>query len=76
MGGERAAFQIGYDVELAPDGETAMELFLKARHEDRPFDGVLLDLTVRGAMGGKDTVRALLAIDPTVRVVVMLGSMT
>jgi PAS domain S-box-containing protein len=69
----RVLKQIGYDAELAPDGETAMDLYLRARRTDRPFDAVILDLTVRGAMGGKDTVRALLAIDPAVRVVVMSG---
>jgi len=65
--------QMGYDAELAPDGESAMELYLKAKHEGRRFDAVILDLTIRGAMGGKDAVRALLAIDPAVRVVVMSG---
>jgi CheY-like chemotaxis protein len=34
---------------------------------------VILDLTIRGGMGGRDTVRALLALDPLVKAVVSTG---
>jgi DNA-binding NarL/FixJ family response regulator len=36
-------------------------------------DAAILDLTVRGAMGGREAVRALRALDPEVRAVVMSG---
>jgi len=65
--------QMGYEPELAADGEIAVEIYNKAKEEDRRFDAVLLDLTVRGAMGGHQAVQALLEIDPEVRAVVMSG---
>ena len=65
--------QMGCEVGLAADGESAMELYRKARQDGRQFDVVILDLTVRGAMGGKEAALALLASDPSARVVVMSG---
>ena len=38
-----------------------------------PFDVVILDLTIRGGVGGLETVQRLLAIDPAVRAVVSSG---
>ncbi|MDH4318814.1 MAG: hypothetical protein OEV64_10525, partial [Desulfobulbaceae bacterium] len=39
----------------------------------RPFDAVILDLTVPGALGGKETMLQLLNIDPKVRGIVCSG---
>jgi PAS domain S-box-containing protein len=69
----RMLTQIGYEAELAPDGAVAVELYERAKKEDRRFDAVILDLTVRGAMGGLEALRTLLEIDPGVRAVVMSG---
>lgn len=38
-----------------------------------PFDLVLMDLTIPGGMGGKETIRELLKIDPNVKAVVCSG---
>jgi PAS domain S-box-containing protein len=69
----RVLKQMGYEPELAEDGATAVELYAKAKQRGRCFDVAILDLTVRGAMGGEEAVRALRALDPTVRAVVMSG---
>jgi len=37
------------------------------------FDAVILDLTVKGGMGGKDTVKELLKTDPQVKAIVSSG---
>ncbi len=34
---------------------------------DKTFDAVMLDLTVRGGMGGKDAIQKLIEIDPDVK---------
>jgi PAS domain S-box-containing protein len=65
--------QAGYDVEIVADGEAAVDLYHRAKQNGQRFDVVMLDLTVRGAMGGQDTIRALLALDPKVQAVVMSG---
>ena len=45
----------------------------EARDAGRPFDLVILDLTVPGGMGGKETIKALGRIDPQVRAIVSSG---
>ncbi len=63
----------GYEVECAKDGDESIELYKKAMKELRPYDVVILDLTIRGGMGGKETVKKLLEIDPDVKAIVASG---
>jgi two-component system, cell cycle sensor histidine kinase and response regulator CckA len=65
--------RMGHEVELAEDGAKAIELFNAAEARQAPFDVVILDLTVRGGMGGQEAMQALLRIDPTVNAVVISG---
>ncbi len=69
----RALTRMGYDVEYATDGEEAIELYTKAREENRAFDLVIMDLTVPGGMGGREAIKRLRDIDPDVRAVVSSG---
>ncbi len=64
---------LGHVVEIATDGNEALARFLDARKEGKPFDVVILDLTVRAGMGGEETVRRLREIDPGVLAVVSSG---
>ncbi len=64
---------LGYEVELAREGAEAIEMFRKAKEESEPFDVVILDLTIPGGMGGKETVHKLQDIDPGVRAIVSSG---
>ena len=64
---------IGYEVESARDGAEAMSQFIKARKSGRPFDIVVLDLIVADGMGGRDTIKKLIDIDPTVKAIVSSG---
>jgi DNA-binding NtrC family response regulator len=63
----------GYEPEVAKDGVEAIELYKKAKDSDKLFDAVILDLTIKGGMGGKDTVKILLEIDPQIRAIVSSG---
>jgi signal transduction histidine kinase/CheY-like chemotaxis protein len=65
--------ELGYEVGFARDGREAVAAFLQAKKDGRPFDVVIMDLTVPGGMGGKDAVRELLGHDPTAKVVVSSG---
>jgi two-component system, cell cycle sensor histidine kinase and response regulator CckA len=65
--------ELGYDVELAPHGERALAAYEAALTAGRKFDLVILDLTVRGGMGGIQTLARLKAIDPTVRAIATTG---
>ncbi|HOD75141.1 MAG TPA: PAS domain S-box protein [Syntrophorhabdaceae bacterium] len=64
---------LGYDVACAADGREAIARFREAAAAGTPFDVVLLDITVPGGLGGKGTMRELVAIDPGVRVIVSSG---
>ena len=65
--------ELGHEPVLAEDGETAVRLYEEAWKAGRPFDVVILDLTIRGGMGGVEAVMRLRAIDPAVRTVVSSG---
>ena len=64
---------IGCEIALAQDGTEALELYLKAREAGRPFDVVILDLTVSGGMGGMETIKKLVEIDKDVKAIVSTG---
>ncbi|UCF67869.1 MAG: PAS domain S-box protein [Acidobacteriota bacterium] len=65
--------QLGYETVTAADGREAIELYRRALIEGSPFDIVLLDLTVRGGMGGREAIDHLRQIDPGVRAIVSSG---
>jgi len=64
---------LGHEVESAADGKAAVEMFVHAKDEGSPFDVVILDLTVKGGMGGEETIVQLREIDPSVTAVVSSG---
>jgi two-component system cell cycle sensor histidine kinase/response regulator CckA len=66
-------YYLGYEVQLARHGLEAIELYGRAKEDGRPFDCVLMDLTIPGAMGGKEAIQKLLEIDPNVTAVVSSG---
>ncbi|MDH3890112.1 MAG: PAS domain S-box protein [candidate division Zixibacteria bacterium] len=63
----------GFEVDTAVDGEQAIDLFVNARAEGRPFTIVILDLTVPGGLGGIETVDRLRRIDPNIPAIVCSG---
>lgn len=67
---------LGYTVECAENGNEAVQLYQKSRAEAMPFDAVILDLTVPGEVGGKDTIALLKEIDPGVKAIVSSGYST
>jgi PAS domain S-box-containing protein len=63
----------GYIVETACHGIETIERYKKAKAEGKPFDVVILDLTIKGGMGGKEAIKELLGIDPTIKAIVSSG---
>jgi len=60
-------------VSAATDGIEALDLYKQARETGKPFDVVILDLTVPGGAGGKETIQRLLQIDPEIKAIVSSG---
>ena len=50
-----------------------MALLEKALSSGEPFDAAILDLTVPGAMGGREAVQKMLALQPGLRTIVASG---
>lgn len=65
--------EYGYEVTPAGDGKDAIDLYKKMMDSGNPFDLVIMDLTVPGGMGGKETIEKLLEIDPDVKAIVSSG---
>jgi CheY-like chemotaxis protein len=66
----------GYEVAVAKDGSEAIALYKHARESGRPFDVVLMDLTIPGGMGGKEAIKKILEVDPQAKAVVASGYST
>jgi signal transduction histidine kinase/ActR/RegA family two-component response regulator len=64
---------LGHRVEFALNGEEALDKYQGALSSGRRFDIVILDLTIRGSMGGEETIQKLLEIDPDVKAIVSSG---
>ncbi len=64
---------LGYEVKIVKDGHEAVNLYKKAKESSQPFDTVIMDLTVRNGMGGKETIKNLLEIDPEIKAIVSSG---
>ncbi len=64
---------LGYTVELTTHGEEAIERYAKAQNLGQPFSAVILDLTIPGGLGGKDTMHRLRLLDPKVQAIVSSG---
>ncbi|MGA1876186.1 MAG: PAS domain S-box protein [bacterium] len=64
---------LGYEVECARDGAEAVDIYKRARAEEKPFEAVILDLTVPGGMGGKEAMEKIHEIDPAAQIIVMSG---
>jgi CheY-like chemotaxis protein len=64
---------MGYTSQSARDGHDALALYKEAPQERKPFDAVILDLTVAGGMGGQETIDELRRFDPDVIAIVSSG---
>ena len=66
----------GYEVELASNGEEAVEAYRNAFKSDDPFDIIIVDLTVAEGMGGIETVEQIRKFDKNVKVIVASGHLS
>ena len=65
--------RIGHEVELARNGTEAVSLYRNAIQSGQAFDAVVLDLTIPDGVGGVETIKNLLELDPDVKAVVASG---
>lgn len=66
---------LGYQSQIFNKGEDLIQKYqVLLREKSSPL--VILDLTVPGGMGGKETIKRLLKIDPTIKAIVTSGFST
>lgn len=65
--------RFGCTVEVAINGNEAVRKYRESIESGNYFDAVILDLTISGGMGGKQTIIQLLNIDPEVKAIVSSG---
>ncbi len=63
----------GHEIILVENGHEAIELYNEYFESNRSIDIIIMDLTIPGGMGGKDTVPEILKINPNAKVVVASG---
>ncbi len=66
---------LDYEVVLTRRGEETIDAFRLQSLTGKPFDAVILDLTVKGGLGGREVIRLLMIIDPDVRALISTGLM-
>ena len=64
---------MGYEVTLSRDGAAAVNEYVSAMQQGQPYDVVIMDLTIPGAMGGREAIKKLLRADPEVKAIVASG---
>jgi len=64
---------LDYKFDIAKRGEDAITLYKRYLNIGRPYDAVIMDLTVIGGLGGEGTFAVLRDLDPDVRAIVSSG---
>ena len=68
--------RLGYQVAQAENAQEGVNLYREKLEAGERFDAVILDLTLPGGMGGKEALKKLIEIDPTVNAIVSSGYAT
>jgi PAS domain S-box-containing protein len=68
--------RLGYQVTQAATALEGVNIYREKLEVGERFDAVILDLTLPGGMGGKEALKKLIEIDPTVNAIVSSGYAT
>ena len=74
--GERMFAKLGFTVTRSSNGDEAVRLYRESLQGGKAFDAVILDLTVRGGMGGKEAAASIIGMDPKADVIASSGYAT
>lgn len=64
---------LNYECVAVSNGSEAVDTYRQMMSRDQGFDAVILDLTIPGGMGGKETVGELLSIHPDAKIFLSSG---
>jgi signal transduction histidine kinase/ActR/RegA family two-component response regulator len=69
----RGLERAGYTAEAASNGAEALAMYHKTIDSGKPYDAVVLDLTIPGGMGGLETIKELQKLNPHVIAIASSG---
>jgi PAS domain S-box-containing protein len=64
---------LGFQADFSFDGQRAVALYTRAMQDGIPYVATILDLTIPGGMGGKETLRLIKEHHPDAKVIVSSG---
>ncbi|SES82206.1 hybrid sensor histidine kinase/response regulator [Anaerobranca gottschalkii] len=70
---ENLLIELGHRVETVENGEMAIEKYRIKWEENDPYDLLILDLYIVNGLGGKETLKEILKINPQAKAVVSSG---
>ncbi len=65
--------ELGYEVDIACDGDEAYQKYLIAKESQHNYSFAIMDLTIPGKKGGKDTITQIRKLDNELKVIVSSG---
>ncbi len=65
--------EYGHSVTCAEHGQECLDVYIRALDEGKPFDLVILDLTISGGKGGIWTIDQLKTVDSSIKAIVASG---
>jgi DNA-binding NtrC family response regulator len=65
--------RMGYSSQTFPEGRQTLEAYREAWQNGHPFDIVILDLINKKGLGGKETLKKMLQLNPNAKVVTICG---
>lgn len=70
---EKMLSRLGYAATIVSEGSQVLEAYAKAMEAGAPFAFVIMDMTIPGGMGGKETLVKLKELDAKVRAIATSG---
>lgn len=73
MYAEKSLTTLGYSVVCTKDGKETLNFFIEETNAGRPFVAIILDITIPGGMGGKETIVEIRKLNTEIPVFVVSG---
>lgn len=64
---------LGYEVDPVADGSAAITAYKRSLEQNQPYALLIFDLTIPGGLGGTETLRQILTLNPRARAIVSSG---
>jgi len=70
---DRQLRKLGHEAILVADGTEALQKYQELKTNEKPVNLVIMDLTIPGGIGGRETAKKLLQTDPEAKIIVASG---